>query len=215
MITAHLLGFNAHQVTLHAKYGDATKWDATVMQSGRDGNAYQFKFVGLSDQVEYYVQADNTESKHFKIAVRDLPGVKRVKVRCISRPNLRLKDAVQDPGGDIRAVEGTQADISVLTDKPLDHGVLVMEDGSKLDLLKAMATGSPRRWTSIKMVPTMLPHWTMAKRFASATITSSKSGKDEPPSVRITNPGKDPKVSPIEEVPVTIEATRRFRRRSA
>ena len=98
LITAHLLGFSAHKVTLHAKYGDALKWDAITMQSGTDGNAYQFRFVGLSDPVEYYVQADNSESKHFKIAVRDLPGVKRVKVALHYPSDLRLKDARPGPG---------------------------------------------------------------------------------------------------------------------
>lgn len=210
MITAHLLGFNAHQVTLHAKYGDATKWDATAMQSGTDGNAYQFKFVGLSDPVEYYIQADGTESKHFKIAVRDLPGVKRVKVALHFPADLRIKDAVQDPGGDIRAVEGTQAGISVLTDKPLEHGVLMMEDGSKLELSKAEGN-----WLTAKMDIHKDGSYHVAALDNGEAIRISddyfiESGKDEPPSVRITNPGKDPKVSPIEEVPVTIEATDDF-----
>jgi hypothetical protein len=210
LISAHLLGFNAHQVTLHARYGDATKWDATAMQPGTDGNAYQFKFVGLSDPVEYYVQADNTESKHFKIAVRDLPGVKRVKVALHYPAELRLKDAVQDPGGDIRAVEGTQADISVLTDKPLERGVILMEDGSKLELTKGEGN-----WLNAKMAIHKDGSYHVAALDNGEAIRISddyfiESGKDEPPSVRIVNPGKDPKVSPIEEVPVTIEASDDF-----
>ncbi len=210
MITAHLLGFNAHQVTLHAKYGDATKWDSTVMQSGTDGNAYQFKFVGLSDPVEYYVQADNTESKHFKIAVKDLPGVKRVKVALHFPTELGLKDAVQDPGGDIRAVEGTQAEVSILTDKPLDNGVLMFEDGSKLDLTKGDGN-----WLTAKIAVHKDGSYHVAALDGNDAIRISddyfiESGKDEPPSVRIVNPGRDPKVSPIEEVPVTVEASDDF-----
>ncbi len=210
VITAHLLGFNAQRVTLHAKYGVATKWDEAVMQPGTDGNAYQFRFVGLSDQVEYFVQADNAESKHFKISVRDLPGVKRVKVVLHYPAELGLKDAVQDPGGDIRAVEGTQADVSILTDKPLDHGVLVMEDGSKLDLAKGDGN-----WLNAKMTIHKDGSYHVAALDSSDSIRISddyfiESGKDEPPSVRIMNPGKDPKVSPIEEVPVTIEASDDF-----
>jgi hypothetical protein len=210
MITAHLMGFNAHQVTLHAKYGDATKWDAAAMQSGTDGNAYQFKFVGLSDPVEYYVEADNTESKHFKIAVRDLPGVKRVKVALHYPAELHIKDAIQDPGGDIRAVEGTQADISVLTDKPLDRGVLVQEDGSRLDLIKGDGN-----WLTAKLEIHKDGSYHVAALDSGEAIRISddyfiESGKDEPPTVSILKPGRDPKVSPIEEVPVTIEATDDF-----
>ncbi len=210
MISAQLLGFSAHQVILHARYGDATKWDTAVMQPGTDTSAYQFKFVGLSDPVEYFVDADNTESKHFKISVRDLPGVKRVKVALHFPPDLHLTDTVQDPGGDIRAVEDTQADIAVLTDRPLDKGVLVFEDGSRADLTKGEGN-----WLNAKMTVKKDGSYHVAALDSGEAIRISddyfiEAGKDEPPTVRIVNPGQDPKVSPIEEVPVTLEATDDF-----
>jgi hypothetical protein len=43
---------------------------------------------------------------------------------------------VEDPGGDLRAVEGTKAEVAITTDKPLATGVLMMDDGSKLALNK-------------------------------------------------------------------------------
>ena len=210
LISAQLLGFTAHQVILHARYGEATKWDSAAMRPGSEGSAYQFKFVGLADPVEYYVQADGTESKHFKIAVRDLPGVKRVKVALHFPAELRLKDAVEDPGGDIRAVEGTQADISVLTDKPLERGLLIFEDGSRLELSKGDGN-----WLNAKLPIHKDGSYHVAALDNSEAIRISddyfiESGKDEPPSIRIANPGKDPKVSPIEEVPVTVEASDDF-----
>jgi hypothetical protein len=210
LVTAHLLGFSARQVTLHAKYGQATKWDAATMQSGADGNAYQFKFVGLGDPVEYYIQADGTQSKHFKISVRDLPGVKRVKVSLHYPAELKLKDVVFDPGGDIRAVEGTQADIAVLTDKPLENGVIVLEDGSRLNLTKGEGN-----WLTAKMPVRKDGSYHVAAIDGGEAIRISddyfiESGKDEPPTIRIASPGKDPKVSPIEEVPITVEAADDF-----
>ncbi len=210
LISAQLLGFTAHQVVLHARYGEATKWDSASMQPGQEGSAYQFKFVGLADPVEYYVQADGTESKHFKISVRDLPGVKRVKVLLHFPSELRLKDVMQDPGGDIRAVEGTQADISVLTDKPLDRGLLIFEDGSRVALTKGDGN-----WLSVKMPIHKDGSYHVAALDNGEAIRISddyfiESGKDEPPSIRIASPGKDPKVSPIEEVPVTVEASDDF-----
>ncbi len=210
LISAQLLGFTAHQVILHARYGEATKWDTASMQPGSEGSAYQFKFVGLADPVEYYVQADGTESKHFKIAVRDLPGVKRVKVALHFPAELRLKDALEDPGGDIRAVEGTEANISVLTDKPLDRGLLIFEDGARLELSKGDGN-----WLTAKMPIHKDGSYHVAALDNSEAIRISddyfiESGKDEAPSIRIANPGKDPKVSPIEEVPVTVEASDDF-----
>ena len=33
-----------------------------------------------------------------------------------------MKDAVEDPGGDLRAVEGTDAEVAIQTDRPLEQG---------------------------------------------------------------------------------------------
>jgi hypothetical protein len=86
--------------------------------------------------VEYYVQADGAQSKHFKISVKDLPAVKRVRVHLRFPDGLGLQDVSEDPGGDVRAVEGTQAEISVLTDKPLEHGLLMLDSGEKVPLAR-------------------------------------------------------------------------------
>ena len=44
---------------------------------------------------------------------------------------------LKEAGGDLRVVEGTQANISILTDRHLDRGQIVLEDGSKLQLAHA------------------------------------------------------------------------------
>ncbi len=210
MITAQPFGFSAHRVTLHAKYRSALKWEDTGMQPRSDGNGYQFLFAGLSDAVEYYVQADAAQSKHFTIAVKDLPGVKRVRVALHFPSGLGLKDVVDDPGGDVRAVEGSQADISVLTDRPLERGVLVLENGSKVEL--AHGEGN---WLTAHVPIKRDGSYHIAAIDGGETIRISddyfiEAKKDEPPSVKILRPGHDPHVSPIEEVPVTIDAADDF-----
>ena len=45
-----------------------------------------------------------------------------------------MKDAVEDPGGDLRAVQGTTAEVAVQTDRPLANGALLLDDGSKMPL---------------------------------------------------------------------------------
>ena len=60
----------------------------------------------------------------------DLPGVNKIRVTYHYPAWLGLKDEVEDPGGDLRAVEGTKADVAITTDKPLASGILMMDDGS-------------------------------------------------------------------------------------
>ncbi len=210
LITAQLFGFSAHSVMLHAKYGSALKWEQTGMQARPAGNGYQFLFAGVSDPIEYYVSADAAQSKHFTINVKDLPGVKRVRVGLHFPSGLGLKDVVQDPGGDIRAVEGSQADISVLTDRPLEYGVLVMENGSKVKL-----TRGEGNWLTARLPIQKDGSYHVAAIDGGDAIRISddyfiEAKKDEPPSVKILRPGHDPHVSPIEEVPVSVDASDDF-----
>ena len=214
LITAQLLGFAAHKVTIHAKYGGAPKWDEIAMAPKADGGAYHFLFAGLSDPVEYYVQADSAQSKHYTIGVKDLPGVKRIRVALHFPPALGLKDAVEDPGGDVRAVAGTQAGISVLTDRPLDRGLLVLDNGSKIELTRSV-NGGEGNWLTARLPINKDGSYHIAAPDGGETVRISddyfiEAKKDEPPSVKISKPGGDPHVSPIEELPVAIDASDDF-----
>ncbi|MGA8030087.1 MAG: hypothetical protein WB992_23315 [Bryobacteraceae bacterium] len=214
LITAQLLGFAAHNVTIHARYGGAPKWDEIAMAPKTDGSAYHFLFAGLSDPVEYYVQAGSAQSKHYTIGVKDLPGVKRVRVALHFPSALGLKDVVEDPGGDVRAVAGTQADIAVLTDRPLDRGLLVLDNGSKIELARTV-NGGQGNWLTARLPINRDGSYHVAALDGAETIRISddyfiEAKKDEPPSVKILKPGADPHVSPIEELPVTIEASDDF-----
>jgi len=210
LITAELFGFSAHHVTLHAKYSSGLKWEQTAMLPRADGSGYQFLFAGLSEPVQYYVQADAAQSKHFVINVKDLPAVKRVRVALHFPPELEMRDEVQDPAGDIRAVEGSQADISVLTDRPLEQGFLVLENGSKLELRHGQGNWA---MASLPIHKDGAYHVAAVDGREMVRISDDyfiEAKKDEPPSVKILRPGHDPHVSPIEELPVTVEASDDF-----
>ena len=58
-------------------------------------------------------------SKHFTLRVVDLPAIKKIRVTYHYPAWTGMKDMVEDPGGDLRAVEGTEADVAIQTDQPL------------------------------------------------------------------------------------------------
>lgn len=205
-ITAELLGFSQSSVTLHAKYRGSLKWDAIRMQPQQNGNGYQFIFAGLSDALDYYVEAGGTRSKNYVLNVKDLPVVKRVRVGLHFPSGIGLQDVVEDPGGDIRAVAGTGADIAVLTDRKLDRGVLIFDNGKTLDLKPGQSN-----WLNAHVSVNRDGSYHVAAIDDGETIRISddyfiEAKKDEPPTVKISRPGRDPRVSPIEEMPVTVES---------
>ena len=98
----------------------------------------------------------------------------------------------------------------MLTDRPLERGALVMDDGSKL----ALEHGEGN-WSKAKIHLEKDGSYHVAAIDGRDTVRITEdyfieAKKDEPPSVKIAYPGRDPHVSPIEELPVSVQANDDF-----
>ena len=207
MVSAELIGFHAPIVKMYARYHSGSKWEQAPMLPQGQSNGYEFLFSGLPESVDYYVEAAGAKSATFTLTAVDLPGVKRMKVTYQYPAWLGLKAVSEEPAGDLRAVTGTEAILSIETDKPLTTGVLMLDDGKKIEVkakegnwlearvpiqkdglyyIAAMDDGQPVRLTDDYFI---------------------EARKDTEPTLRVRKPGRDLKVSPIEEVPFEIEAT--------
>src|SRR5437868_3543030 len=107
VVTANLKGLQTSNVRLYAKYQSTSKWEQVNMQPQQGKSAFQFRFAGLPEAVEYYVEAGPLRSRHFNLRVVDLPSVKQIRVTYHFPAWTGLKTAVDEHGGDLRAVEGT------------------------------------------------------------------------------------------------------------
>ena len=93
---------------------------------------YQFVLAGLPENVEYYVAAGSLVSPHYTVRVVDLPSVKQMRVTYRYPKWTRMKPVVQEHSGDLRAIEGTDADVEFEMDRPLKDGQLTLEDGRSI-----------------------------------------------------------------------------------
>jgi hypothetical protein len=148
-------------------------------------------------------------SKTYKLNVIDLPSVKRIKVTYHFPSWSGLKDAIEDPGGDLRAVEGTTAEVSIVTDRPLANGVILLDDDTRIPIRDGVAR--------VPIQKDGLYHIASVERGAEHGIGQNEdvrltddyfieARKDNPPTVRIRRPGHDAKANPVEEVTVEVEA---------
>ena len=103
-------------------------------QAGASG--YQFMFTALPENLEYYVEAGALRSKHFNIRVVDQPEIKGIKVTYHFPAWTGLNDVVEPHGGDLRALEGTRAQLEITTDRPLTSGLIALDTGSGGQQLK-------------------------------------------------------------------------------
>ena len=200
IVRARLVGFRAEHVRLLARYASASKWEAADMRPQPDGPGYDFVLAGLAESLDYYVEAGGVKSKAYRFHVVDLPAVKRIRVRYRYPAWTGMPEAVEDPGGDLRAVEGTVAEVQVETDRPLGDGALVLDDGRKIPLRGGAA--------SVPVEKDGLYHVAALEQGENVRLSEDyfiEAQKDTPPVVRVSRPGRDAKVSPIEEVAVALE----------
>src|SRR6202030_518837 len=174
------------------------------------GSGFQFIFAGLPESVEYYVEAGPLDSKHFNVRVLDLPNVKNVRVTYRYPSWTHMQNVTEERGGDLRAVEGTEADLEVVTDKPLRDGILVLDDEHQIRLTQGQ--GNVYKGT-IPMEKDGVYHVAALDQGQPVRLSNDffiEARKAEPPNVIIARPGHDYRASPIEEVTVGVKADDEF-----
>lgn len=206
MVTATLHGFAAPQVKIYARYKSASKWEEAPMLPRSSGSAYEYLFAALAEPVEYYAEAAGIRSKVYKLDVIDEPVIQKVRVTYHFPSWLKLPDAVEDPGGDLRAVAGTTAELTVVTDKPLKNGQIELDDGSHVGLEPVSGNTLTAK---VLIQKDGMYHFASVEQGQSVRLSEDyfiEAREDNPPEVKIVQPRADARVSPIEEVRVNVEA---------
>src|SRR5580700_5432568 len=210
MVSALPTGLRSPTVKLYAHFQNSPKWEEITMQPkavGSFAGGYQFLFAGLPDNVEYYVTAGAMTSKHFNIHVSDLPAVKQIRVTYHYPAWTGMPSEIEERGGDLRAVTGTEAELDVSTDRPLQGGQIQLDSGQRIQL-----TGGQNNvyHASVKMDQDGVYHVAGVEKGQPARISEDffiEARKAEPPQISLVRPGRgDYQASPIEEVTVAAKA---------
>ena len=206
LVTAEIPGLPGRALRIHVRYQGATKWEQTSMQQRPATAGFQFLFAGIPEDVEYYIESGPIQTPHFRLHVADIPTVKQIRVTYHHPDWMHLGDTVEEHGGDLRAVEGTEAKLEVVTDRPLANGLLILDDGRQIAL--AGAGGGNVYRASVPVEKDGSYH--VATR---ETVQEQRLSEDyfiqatavKPPEVAVVRPERDYRASPIEEV--TLAAT--------
>ena len=210
LVTARPNGNRARDVVLYAHYQSSPTWERVVMQPRTDAAGYQFTFTGVPESVEYYVEAGARRSRHFNIRIVDPPAIKQIRVTYHFPSWTGLADRVEEQGGDLRALEGTRADLEVVTDRPLNQGLLVLDNGQKI----ALSGGDNNDYRGVVQLQQDGTYHIAGLEQRQAVRLSEdyfiEARKPSAPTVSIARPGGDYRASPIEEVTVAVRATDEF-----
>jgi hypothetical protein len=212
LITAHLIGLKPGKVRLFARYKSSqgkAGWEPVAMQP-TDPSNFQFLFAGLPEDVEYYVEAGPLTSHHYKVRVVDLPSVKQMRVTYHYPKWTGMQPVSEEHGGDLRAIEGTNAELTVRMDRPLRNGQLTLDDGKQITL--SGGEGNVYKG-SILMQKDGAYHVAALDQGQPVRLSEDyfiATDKANPPEIAIDRPTGDYRASPIEEVTVGVKAADEF-----
>lgn len=213
LIVARVTGMQPARARLFAHFHSAAGWEPVTMRTVPDatgGASYQFTLAGLPENVEYYVAAGPLVSQHYKLRVVDLPSVKAINVTYEYPKWTGLKSVTEERSGDLRAIEGTDAQLEIRMDRPLKNGQLALSDGQTIKLTGG--AGNVYRGT-IQMKKDGAYHLTASDEGQPVRVSEDyfiATDKVQPPQVAIVRPAGDYRASPIEEVSVGVKGADEF-----
>lgn len=200
MITASLQGFDAETATVFFKTAGQPSWREEAMERTPDGH-FRFLFFNLQETVQYYVAARSIRSASFTIHVRDLPLVSRLTLVYTYPGYTRLPSKTVEDGGDIVALRGTVVTvIAHLTGSAqsarirLGDGQVIPMTPSGADRFSGQITIQKNSSYRIELTPTTGESYPGSSEYSITAL------EDDPPLVVLEKPGRDLKVTNLQEV---------------
>lgn len=199
-------GFEPDSARLFIATGDEP-WREVTMRRGQQG--FERTLFSVRAPTRYYVRAGAVRSETFAIDVVDLPDIDALRLTYEFPEWTGREPLVVEPGGDIRAVEGTKVAIEILTDEPLPGAELVIDGIAS----EADTDSFPAR---VKTVIEADAEYHIAARVGDEAIRLTDNyfitvEQDAAPDIRFARPGRDWKASGIEEVTTRLDVNDDFR----
>ncbi len=211
LVTAELSGFDSEDTEIAMKLssegGGEGEWKRWPMTYDEAEGRYAFMMFDLESSTEYFVEANGVRSELFRIAVSDLPYVRQIDLEYLFPEYTGLSPQRVEDGGDVAALRGTRVKVVVHPTVQVPGGSLRVEGAEPMPL-EPGESGSFSATLNVDadgFYRIELQGFDGNSRPASPDYAIEVLS-DQPPSVVISKPGRDSKVSPIEEVFAEVKA---------
>jgi hypothetical protein len=214
LVTASLSGFDSQDVEIATKAdpgenaeGAEAEWKRWPMTFDDTEGRFAFMIFDLDASTEYFVESNGVRSALYRIGVTDLPYVQRIDLEYVFPEYTGLAPQLVEDGGDVAALAGTKVNVFVHPTVAVPGGALQVEGSEPIPLtsgengtLLATLSVETDGFYRIELQGFDGNSRPASPDYAIEVLT------DQPPSVSITKPGRDTKVSPIEEVFAEVKA---------
>ena len=207
LVSARVIGFEVEQASLFTSDDDGASWRPITMTSGAEAGLYESFLFDLNANVDYFVKAAGLQSETFRIEVADIPAISDISLRYHFPAYTMLEPKTTQGSGDIAALRGTRVEVQIKPTIAIPGGELVLEDGETIDLVKH----DEESWVADITIDKNSSYRVALQRASGKLGDASPEFRisaldDKHPSISIRSPGRDVKVSVIEEAMMKIRA---------
>ncbi|WP_419938141.1 hypothetical protein [Candidatus Palauibacter sp.] len=207
LVRAFPQGFETDEVEVAVRRGESEVWERYFMTPAAEGAAFEVLLFDLDEPTDYTVSSEGVRSPVFTIEVADLPYVDRIDLEYHFPAYTGLSPRTVEDGGDIAVLRGTEVRLRVMPTMATEAARLAFdgeEEGAALELVDgAFETSFTVTGETFYRIEFMGP----GSRFVIGSPDYLVEPlDDQPPGVRISEPGRDTRLSPIEELYVEVEA---------
>jgi hypothetical protein len=208
LISARIAGFDGDDVLLFTSVDAGETWRQTKMAAVDEDGRYESFVFNLKQDTGYYVTGAGRQSPTYSIAVADIPAIESIALRYNFPAYTMLPPATSEGSGDITALRGTRVEVLIEPTIDIPGGALELADGQRIDLRPA----DDRTWIGEITVQQDSSYQVTLQRASGIPVDASAEFRisaldDRFPSVSITSPGRDTKVSVIEEPLLKVRAS--------
>ena len=207
LVSATIAGFDGADVLLFTSRDAGESWQQATMVAASETGRYESFLFDLNQEIDYYVTGAGRQSPTYRIAVADIPAIESIGLRYHFPAYTMLPPETSQGSGDITALRGTRVEVLIKPTIDIPGGALQLADGQLVELLRA----DDGNWVGEITIQQDSAYQVTLQRSSGIDVDASPEFRisaldDHYPSVSILSPGRDIKVSIVEEPALKVRA---------
>ena len=207
VVSAGIAGYDGNDVLLFTSIDGGASWQQTAMTAAETGR-YEALLFDVNADTDYYVTGAGRQTPTYRLTVADIPAIGAIGLRYHFPAYTMLPPETSEGSGDIAALVGTRVEVLIEPTIDIPGGALLLDDGSQIELRR----GEEGNWIGEITVQQDSAYRVTLQRASGVGVEASGEYRisaldDRFPSVSILSPGRDTKVSMIEEPLLKVRAS--------
>ncbi len=206
-IKASLAGFDSSIAQVFVRKVGSDGWVAHTMEPAKNNGEFQFVIFNIQDAVNYYIESNNIRSPEFALEVADLPFVKQIDLLLNFPAYTRLASKKIENGGEVAALKGTVVQVVTTLSANAKAARIVISDGTKVEMTAVDDSHFVADFT-VKANGTYRIELTSesGERYNGSNEYDITVLEDHAPTVVVDKPGRDMKVTSVQEIFAQVRA---------